>query len=92
MDELDREIVSLIARRVEYVRAAAKFKASAEAVAAPERVRAVLSARRKWAEAAGLDGLTIERLYRELVGYCIKEEKKLWEQLRGVRPFDRRLI
>jgi isochorismate pyruvate lyase len=80
MDELDRELIALIARRVAYVQAAAKFKTSADAVAAPERVQAVLATRRVWAEQAGLDGATIESLYRDLVAYCISEERKYWEQ------------
>ena len=79
MDAIDRQIVELIAERVAYVRAAAKFKTSANSVAAPERVRAVLNTRRQWAEQAGLDGGVVETLYRDLVAYCISEEKKQWE-------------
>lgn len=81
MDAIDREIVTLIARRVEYVRAAAKFKPSADTVAAPERVQAVLNTRRAWAEAAGLDGGVIEGLYRDLVAYSISEEHKRWHEI-----------
>lgn len=81
MDAIDRQIVLLIAERVEYVRAAAKFKTSSAGVAAPERVAAVLKTRREWAEAAGLDGAVIEGLYRELVRYCVSEEHKRWEEL-----------
>jgi isochorismate pyruvate lyase len=81
MDSVDRDLIALISRRVAYVRAAAKFKTSADAVAAPERVQAVISSRRQWAEQAGLDGAAIESLYRDLVAYCISEEKKHWEDL-----------
>jgi isochorismate pyruvate lyase len=81
MDSIDRQIVGLIAERVEYVRNAAKFKTSAENVAAPERVQAVLNTRRGWAEAAGLDGEAIERLYRDLVAYCVGEEHKRWHEM-----------
>jgi isochorismate pyruvate lyase len=81
MDAVDREMVALMARRVEYVRAAAKFKTSSANVAAPERVAAVLKTRREWAEAAGLDGDVIEGLYRELVRYCVSEEHKRWEEM-----------
>jgi isochorismate pyruvate lyase len=78
MDAIDREIIALIANRVAYVRAAAKFKTSSENVAAPDRVAAVLKTRREWAEAAGLSGETIEGLYRGLVTYCVSEEHKQW--------------
>jgi len=81
MDAVDREIVASIARRVEYVRNAAKFKTSAANVAAPERVAAVLKTRREWAEAAGLSGGVIEGIYRELVNYSVSEEHKRWEEL-----------
>jgi isochorismate pyruvate lyase len=85
MDAIDRQIVGLIAERVEYVRAAARFKTSAENVAAPERVQAVLNTRREWAEAAGLDGGAIERLYRDLVAYCVGEEHKRWHEMNAER-------
>jgi isochorismate pyruvate lyase len=80
MDAIDREIIALIARRVAYVRSAAGFKTSAEAVAAPERVAAVLKTRRAWAEDAGLNGEAIEGLYRELVRYSVSEEHREFEK------------
>jgi isochorismate pyruvate lyase len=79
MDAIDREIVALIAGRVAYVRAAAKFKTSSASVAAPERVAAVIKTRREWAEAAGLDGDVMEGLYRDLVAYSVSEEHNQWE-------------
>ena len=84
MDEVDRQIIALITKRVGYVREAAKFKTSVENVAAPERVEAVLKTRRAWAEAAGLDGEAIERLYRDLVAYSVSEEHKRWHQMNAV--------
>ena len=83
MDAIDREVVSLLSERVEYVRAAAKFKPTSAGVAAPERVAAVLKTRREWAEAAGLDGELIESLYRRIVDYCISEEHKRWREING---------
>lgn len=56
MDAIDRQIIALLSQRVAYVKAAAKFKTSAAAVAAPDRVQKVLDTRRQWADAAGLDG------------------------------------
>lgn len=81
MDAVDRQIIDLMVERVAYVRAAAKFKPNAISVAAPDRVQAVLNTRRQWAESAGLNGTVIEGLYRDLVAYCISEEKKHWETL-----------
>jgi isochorismate pyruvate lyase len=79
MDAIDREIISLITRRVAYVRKAAEFKTTSANVAAPDRVAAVLKTRRQWAEAAGLSGDVTESLYRDLVAYCVSEEHKQWE-------------
>lgn len=84
MDAIDREMVTMLAQRVGYVRAAAKFKTSANAVAAPDRVQAVLNTRREWAEQAGLDGAKIEAIYRDIVAYCISEEKKHWDAMNNV--------
>jgi isochorismate pyruvate lyase len=83
MDAVDRQMVALVAERVEYVRAAAKFKTSSANVAAPERVVAVLKSRREWAEAAGLSGEVVESVYRDLVAYCVSEEHKRWEALQA---------
>lgn len=81
MDAIDREVIRLIAERVGYVRAAAKFKTSSANVAAPDRVAAVLRTRREWAEEAGLDGPFIEDVYVKLVTYCVSEEHKRWHEL-----------
>ena len=86
MDAVDREIVALLAKRVDYVRNAAKFKTSSAGVAAPDRVAAVLKTRREWAEAAGLSGEVIEGLYRELVAYSVGEEHKRWKELNASQP------
>lgn len=83
MDAVDREMVRLIRQRVEYVREAAKFKISSDNVAAPDRVAAVLKTRREWAEAAGLNGDVVEKLYRDLVTYCVGEEHVRWKELNG---------
>jgi isochorismate pyruvate lyase len=84
MDAVDRELIALIAKRVAYVRAAARFKPTAEAVADHGRMNAVFATRRAWAEEEGLDGATVETLYRDLVAYCVAEEKKYWKALSDV--------
>src|SRR5271166_6101884 len=80
MDALDREIIRILVRRVAYVKAAARFKTSPAAVAAPDRVQKVLDTRREWALEAGLDGEVVRALYRDIVTYCVREEKKHWEK------------
>src|SRR5437764_8267249 len=81
IDRLDRAIVALIGERAGYVHAAARFKESEEAVAAPERQASMLQARRRWAEEADLDPDVIEKLYRDLVTYFIEREREHWKTL-----------
>ncbi|SRR5579872_241342 len=79
IDRLDQSIVDAIGRRRHYVLAAAKFKTSATAVAAPERVAAMLQSRRQWAEQAGLNPDMIEELFRNLVNHFTAEEMTHWK-------------
>jgi isochorismate pyruvate lyase len=78
IDRIDRQIVSLIGERADYVKAAARFKDSEHAVSAPERFSAMLQVRRQWASDAGLSPDIIETIYRDLVTYFIEEEKQHW--------------
>jgi len=79
IDHVDEQIVALLGLRADYVRAAARFKTSESAVAAPERQAAMLQARREWAQREGLDPDFIEKLYRDLVAHFIWRELEHWK-------------
>jgi isochorismate pyruvate lyase len=79
IDVLDREIIALIGERSRYVEEAAKFKADEAGVQAPERQRAMLEERRRWAEEEGLSPDVIEDLFRRLVSYFISREMESWK-------------
>ena len=79
IDHVDEQIVALLGLRRDYVRAAARFKTSEPAVAAPERQAAMLQARRQWAEREGLDPDFVEKLYRDLVAHFIGIELDRWK-------------
>lgn len=79
IDALDRGVVALIGRRSRYVRAAARFKTDEAAVRAPERQRAMLEERRRWAEEEGLSPDVIEDLFRRLVSYFVNREMEDWK-------------
>ncbi|NLR78097.1 isochorismate lyase [Chitinophaga eiseniae] len=79
IDTIDEEVVQLLGRRFNYVKAAAKFKTSEAAVQAPERFKAMLAQRREWAIAAGLNADAIEKMYSDLVKHFIEEEMKHWQ-------------
>jgi isochorismate pyruvate lyase len=81
IDRIDREILALVGRRAGYVHAAARFKETEEAVAAPERQAAVFRTRREWAREEDLDPDFIERLYRELIAYFVEREREHWKTL-----------
>jgi isochorismate pyruvate lyase len=78
IDHVDEQVIALLGLRSDYVRAAARFKTSESAVAAPERQSAMLQVRRGWARREGLDPDFIEKLYRDLVAYFIARETEHW--------------
>jgi isochorismate pyruvate lyase len=79
IDRRDRQIVTLLGERLQYVRAASKFKTSEASVRAVERVRSLLEHRRAWAEEEGLDPEVVEKMYRDLLNFFIEEELNDWK-------------
>jgi isochorismate pyruvate lyase len=80
IDRIDRDIIALLGQRYGYVKAAAKFKTSAGSVKAQDRVAAMLLQRRVWAEEHELSAEMVEKLYRDLVNYCVREEMERWKE------------
>ena len=80
IDAIDQDVVRLLGWRFEYVKAAARFKTTAQSVNADERVNSMLQQRRVWAEQAGIAPEIIEKLYRELIQYFIQEEMRAWQK------------
>lgn len=79
IDNMDRDIIAILGKRFEYVKAAAKFKTSETSVRAPDRFKAMLEQRRVWASSEGLSPDAIEKMYRDLVNHFIKEEMSKWQ-------------
>jgi isochorismate pyruvate lyase len=67
IDAIDRDLVRLLARRAEIVRAAAAFKSDAAAVKAPDRVETVVRNARALAVAANADPDLVETIYRAMI-------------------------
>ncbi len=80
IDALDRDIIAMIGRRARYVEAAARFKTDESSVRAPERRKAMLEARRRWAEEENLSPDVVEEVYRILVSYFIDHEMNRWRK------------
>jgi isochorismate pyruvate lyase len=69
-----------LGERLEYVKAASRFKTTEEGVRAPDRLRSMLETRRHWAEAAGLSPTAIGAMYPGLVAYFTQAELEHWRE------------
>ena len=68
LDAIDRNIIDLLARRIDVCRAVARAKEKTNArIIAPVRVHEVWNSRRRWAAAVGLDPDFCEQMFRTLL-------------------------
>jgi isochorismate pyruvate lyase len=74
IDDLDSQLVALLARRQKLVETAAGFKRDEQAVRAPGRVDQVIAGVRDKAEAAGLDAAVAEAIWRAMIASFIELE------------------
>lgn len=81
IDSIDQQIVSLLARRLTYVKAATRFKANEHSIPAPERVVAMLEERRQWAAEAGLPVDQTEDFFKDLIHWFINQQINHWRTL-----------
>ena len=76
IDALDQEIVDRLGLRFQYVRAITRFKKTEADVRAPTRRQHVLTQRRAWAAAVGIDPDVVEQVYVLLIDHFVDEEMK----------------
>ena len=81
IDQIDSELVKLIAQRGQCVKAASAFKTDSSAVRAPDRVQQVIDKVCKQAAEAGLSEAIIEKTYRAMIGAFIDYELEQYNQL-----------
>ena len=74
IDDLDVQLVALLARRQKLVEAAAGFKRDEDAVRAPGRVERVIAAVRAEATTAGLDPAVAEAIWRAMITAFVELE------------------
>lgn len=79
IDEIDKNIISLIASRASYVHEAAKFKTSSKSVRDEDRVQKMLVKRKEWAIEKNIKPEFIEKLFQSIVNYFINEEMVKWK-------------
>jgi len=83
VDEIDRMLVALIARRQGYMVAAARIKPNREVVRDEARIQQVLANVRAEAERQGLSWGIAEPVWRELMERCIAHEFDVWDATRS---------
>jgi isochorismate pyruvate lyase len=83
VDEIDRLLVTLIARRQGYMDAAARIKTDRNVVRDEARIAEVLSKVKAECERRGLSYEAIaEPVWREMMERCIAYEFDVWDELR----------
>ncbi|TWC07575.1 MULTISPECIES: chorismate mutase [unclassified Pseudomonas] len=76
IDQIDRQVVALLARRGNFVTQAAAFKKTTDDVRAPARVEQVITKVRGIANETGASPDVVERVYRAMIAAFIDEELK----------------
>ncbi|MEO9245083.1 chorismate mutase [Pseudomonas inefficax] len=74
IDEIDRSLVSLLAKRGRLVTQAAGFKKTTDDVRAPARVEQVIRKVRDMAAETGASAEVVEQVYRAMISAFIAEE------------------
>lgn len=85
VDEIDRMLVALIARRQGYMDAAARIKGERAAVRDEARILEVLAKVKAEAERQGLSWSIAEPVWRQMMERCIAYEFEVWDALRRNR-------
>ena len=82
VDDVDRRIVALLARRFGYMDAAARIKPTRDAVRDEWRKADVKAKVDAAAAGAGIDRALIARLYEDLIETSIAHELARWDSIR----------
>ena len=86
IDLLDRELVTLIAKRGAYVKQAAQFKTNTAEVEAPKRVEQVIQKVTDIAHANGANVSVVEAVWRAMIGAFIEAEKEEFAKKLNKQP------
>ena len=82
VNNIDEQIVKLIALRGSFVKQAAKFKKDSNDVKAPKRVEEVISKVKNIARLNGANEEVVENVYKVMLESFIKAELKEFESLK----------
>ena len=82
INNIDEQIVKLIALRGHFVNQAVKFKKNTADVKAPKRVEEVINKVKNLAQLNGANEEVVENVYRTMIDTFIKLEMKEFESLK----------
>lgn len=85
IDTIDRDVLQLLGRRFNLVKAIVRFKSNSREVIAKKRYDEVIAKRRELATENGLNPDVIEKIYRTLMDHFIEEEMRLLENKNNQR-------
>ncbi|MFR0675164.1 isochorismate lyase [Enterobacterales bacterium AW_CKDN230030176-1A_HGKHYDSX7] len=88
IDFHDRQIFEALCQRLQYVKAATRFKPNEQAIPAPERVAAMLEDRLAWADGTELDPAFVRALYTTIIHWNIDRQIAHWRSIHGVPEAD----
>lgn len=74
IDQIDKQLISLIAERSNYVDQASQFKKNMQDVADSQRVETIIAKMKNLAVEHDLDTIIIEKIYRTMIGAFIEYE------------------
>lgn len=86
IDRVDRQLVALIAERGAYVRQAAGFKQTVDAVPAPQRVAQVLARVQALALETGAEPEVVDATWRAMIAAFIERERQYHAALHPPSP------
>lgn len=86
IDQIDSQLVALIAQRGAYVQQAATFKRNLQEVAAPQRVEQVIAKVKQLALKHQADPQVIEATWRAMIGAFINAEHNLFAAAQTSAP------
>ena len=84
VNKIDREIIGLLGKRLNYVRSAVAFKPDEDSIRSPDHWDSFFAARKRWAAEEGYDPAVIEAVYRTLYNFTIEIQLSLHAQKQSV--------
>jgi isochorismate pyruvate lyase len=82
IDLIDNQVIWLIAQRAQYVKEAAKFKKSEDAVRDEERVKKVIESKKQLALEYNISPDLIGEIYRTMIEYFVNQELDMWKKVK----------